>query len=175
MIFWLLRHCETTGQEPDAPLTEAGERAAKALVPTLAALGVEKIVSSPYTRACATVAPLAATGLPLETDDRLAEWRLSGTQSEAWPEMLTACFADPALSHPGGETAATALTRALQSIHAHADKAPTLFVSHGALLTLILSRFGLSASLDTLKSLGTPGLFRVEGSTATSLPLDGLP
>ncbi len=56
---YLVRHCQTSGQEPDAPLTEQGHRQAVLLAQTLADEPLERIVSSPYLRAYQTALPLA--------------------------------------------------------------------------------------------------------------------
>lgn len=169
-MIWLLRHCEATGQDPDDPLTDKGMRQAETIVPTLAKLGVSRVVTSPYMRARASVAPFAKTGVPLEEDSHLAEWRLSHTPHDDWQEILKASFADPAFALDGGETTATAMTRSLQSIHAHSADG-SLFVTHGGLMTLILSRFGRDLSLDALLDLGTPDLFALDGSTCQRIEL----
>jgi len=173
-VIWLLRHCEATGQAPDAPLTDRGARQAQTIVPVLAGLGVARIVSSPYLRATASAAPFAAeAGLAITEDPCLAEWRLTSGPAENWRDLLAASFADPALAHPGGETAATALARALRALHAH-EGTPTLFVTHGGIATLILSRFGGVPGLETLEALGSPGLFALEGATHQRLALPGV-
>jgi phosphohistidine phosphatase SixA len=76
----LLRHAragkrgEWEGDDRLRPLDEKGRRQAQRLVEELAALGVTRIVSSPYVRCTQTIEPLgAALGLAVETDDRLAE------------------------------------------------------------------------------------------------------
>jgi 8-oxo-dGTP diphosphatase len=56
------------------PLDERGQRQAAELVHELIPLGVQRVVSSPYTRCVETVEPLAAAlGLEVERDERLAE------------------------------------------------------------------------------------------------------
>ena len=56
------------------PLDDRGRRQAAALVEQFAALGVRRVLSSPYVRCVETVEPLAAAlGLTVEIDDRLAE------------------------------------------------------------------------------------------------------
>lgn len=63
-------------QGPDhlRPLTERGRRESKLVAEDLAANGISRILTSPYTRCVQSVAPLSdATGLPAEVDLRLAE------------------------------------------------------------------------------------------------------
>ncbi|HEU5243416.1 MAG TPA: phosphoglycerate mutase family protein [Gaiellaceae bacterium] len=76
----LLRHAAAgdrehwDGDDFVRPLDARGRRQAAELVELLRPLGVRRVVSSPYVRCLETVRPLAATlGLPLESDDRLAE------------------------------------------------------------------------------------------------------
>jgi 8-oxo-dGTP diphosphatase len=67
------RH-EWKGPDRERPLSEAGERQAKAVAERLAADGVARIVSSPYVRCIESVEPLAAaTGLEIEIEPGLAE------------------------------------------------------------------------------------------------------
>jgi len=47
----LIRHCESSGQAPDAPLTEAGYEQAIELARLLAEEPIELILSSPFRRA----------------------------------------------------------------------------------------------------------------------------
>src|SRR5690242_4508247 len=64
----LIRHCQTNGRHPDAPLTEAGTRAAEALVTPLHDLAPDAVYSSPYERAHATVRPFATSaGLSVQS------------------------------------------------------------------------------------------------------------
>ena len=73
----LIRHCQSTGQSTDSPLTELGCEQAVALAAWLAGRGVDRIVSSPYQRAIDTVLPFASrAGMEVETDERLGERRL---------------------------------------------------------------------------------------------------
>ena len=72
----LLRHASAgdraawTGDDRLRPLDERGRAQAAALRSRLLALGVTRVLSSPYVRCTQTVAPL---GLDIELDERLAE------------------------------------------------------------------------------------------------------
>jgi 8-oxo-(d)GTP phosphatase len=77
---FLVRHAKAGNREtwegPDElrPLTGSGRRQAEALVARLADGPPAALVSSPYVRCTETLLPLAAaTGLPVQTDDALAE------------------------------------------------------------------------------------------------------
>lgn len=80
MAVLLVRHAKAGNREkwqpPDdlRPLTAKGGAQAQALVVTLGAFSVVRVMSSPYLRCTQTVAPLAAArGLAVEPSDDLAE------------------------------------------------------------------------------------------------------
>jgi 2,3-bisphosphoglycerate-dependent phosphoglycerate mutase len=101
----LVRHCETTGQQPEAPLTEAGRAQAQHLAGWLADLGVDHVVSSPYRRAVDSIAPFAAaSGLPLNLDPRLHERVIAPAPIPHWREAIRRAFVDPDHREPGGES-----------------------------------------------------------------------
>jgi 2,3-bisphosphoglycerate-dependent phosphoglycerate mutase len=71
---YIVRHCKAAGQQPEATLTVDGHVQAEQLAEKLAALPIERIISSPFVRAKQSIAPLAERlGLPIVTDTRLAE------------------------------------------------------------------------------------------------------
>ena len=62
----LIRHCQSAGQEPDAALTEIGQKQAEALARFLSYYPIDVIASSSYTRARQSIEPFAVTvGLPV--------------------------------------------------------------------------------------------------------------
>ena len=62
------------GDDRLRPLDKKGRRQAKALAETLAALGADRLVSSPYLRCVQTLAPAGRRlGLPVEEREELAE------------------------------------------------------------------------------------------------------
>lgn len=80
MKIFLVRHAKAmkrsrwTSPDAERPLTQVGVGQAHALADRLASEGIRRVISSPYARCRATVAPLAATlGIALETNERLAE------------------------------------------------------------------------------------------------------
>jgi broad specificity phosphatase PhoE len=77
---YLVRHAEAGDRErwdgPDElrPLTPEGVEHAEALVPRFAAMGLARLVSSPFLRCIQTLEPLAADrDLPIEPAEDLAE------------------------------------------------------------------------------------------------------
>jgi probable phosphoglycerate mutase len=85
---YLVRHADTawtmTGQHTgrtDLPLTERGERQARALGASLGALRVDRVLSSPLQRARRTAA-LAMPHADVEDDDELMEWDYGGLRGQ---------------------------------------------------------------------------------------------
>lgn len=164
-MLYLVRHCRAAGQEPDAPLTPEGEAQAVALADLFAPLGIDRIVSSPYRRALASVEPLAARlGLPIETDDRLVERVLSGAPVADWRERLRASFGDPALCLPGGESGAAALARGRAALEQarRTGAERVVVVTHGNMLSLLLADLDGREGFGAWERLSNPDAFQVD-------------
>ena len=159
---FLVRHCESTGQEAAAPLTAVGQTQAVCLADHLATLGVELLVSSPYTRAQQSIAPLAQRlSLPVETDARLAERVLSAAPLTHWREAIRQTFADLDLAWPGGESSRTAMTRgraAVDALLARPERVAVV-VTHGNLMTLILHSFEAQFDFTAWERLSNPDVY----------------
>jgi 8-oxo-dGTP diphosphatase len=109
----LLRHAEAvkrkawTGKDTARPLTERGSSTAERLVGVLAALGVDRVLSSDAERCRATVAPYAAAaGLPIELHPEISERGfekdpsgLEGMAAAAWKpgKVTVVCSHRPVL------------------------------------------------------------------------------
>jgi 2,3-bisphosphoglycerate-dependent phosphoglycerate mutase len=168
----LVRHCESSGQAPEAPLTAAGQAQALMLAQRLAALGVDYIVSSPYARARATIQPFASqAGLSVDVDDRLAERRLAAQPIDGWREVVRRSFEDLDACLPGGESGRETLARGWAAIDAVValDHRLPIVVSHGQLLSLVLHSIDPSFGYAGWERLANPDLFILEqrGSTFT--------
>jgi 2,3-bisphosphoglycerate-dependent phosphoglycerate mutase len=159
---FLVRHCESTGQEAAAPLTTTGHSQASHLADHLAPLAVNLLVSSPYTRAQQSIAPLAQRlGLPVEVDARLAERTLSAAPLTHWHEAIRQTFVDLDLVWPGGESSRTAMARgraAIDAILARPERTPVV-VTHGNLMTLILRSFDTRYDFQTWERLSNPDVY----------------
>ncbi len=161
----IVRHCESSGQAGEAPLTAAGYAQAEALAERLTAHPIDRIVSSSYRRAQETIAPFAArAGLRIELEPRLVERRLSAAPIPDWREVVRRSFGELDFAVPGGESGRQTLERgwaALEEVLAGGHKLPVI-VSHGQLISLVLSRIDPSFGFDGWQSLANPDVILVE-------------
>jgi 2,3-bisphosphoglycerate-dependent phosphoglycerate mutase len=164
MTLYLIRHCQTSGQEPDAPLTPTGVEQAARLADALVGRGIRRIVSSPHARARQSIEPLARRlGLPVETDARLAERVLCGASIPDWRERLRASFNDPDLCLDGGESGRAAAARGVAALDAaRAGVLPVALVTHGNLLALLLQHLDGRPGFEAWASLTAPDVYVVE-------------
>jgi 2,3-bisphosphoglycerate-dependent phosphoglycerate mutase len=160
----LIRHCESSGQAPGAPLTEQGARDAEALGDLLAELKPDAIYSSDYERASATVGPLACiTGLVITMDPRLRERTLAWSQLDDWLDDIRRSYNDHDYRAPGGETLAEVQERGLAvltEIIGWSHRLPVV-VSHGGLISYVLRAFDPTFGFDEWRALRNPDLFKL--------------
>jgi len=161
----LVRHCQSSGQHPDAALSDAGHIQAHALAERLVAQPIDHLVSSTYRRASATLAPLAArTGLALHRDERLVERRLSPEPIDGWRDVVARSFVEPDFCVPGGESGREVLERAwkaLEEILAGGHSLPAV-ASHGQLISLVLHSIDPSFGFAGWESLSNPDVHLLE-------------
>jgi 2,3-bisphosphoglycerate-dependent phosphoglycerate mutase len=161
----LIRHCQSTARHPDAPLTEAGAKAAGALITRLHDLAPDAVYSSPYERAHATVRPFATSaGLSVGLDDRLRERVLSDRDLEDRLDHVRRSFAEPDYRAPGGESLNQTKQRAiaaLTDISAAGHRLPAVS-SHRNLIASVLRSMDTAFGFEQWQDLRTPDLFEVE-------------
>ena len=175
MRLTLVRHGETAhnrdglglGRE-DAPLTDVGLRQTAAAVERLAPEPVDRILTSPLTRAAALARGLAErTGAPLEVREELTEMDVGETEGlpfaemrVRFPEFLQAWRApDPAdVPMPGGESLSQVAARLgplVDELHAFPDDSRVVVVSHNFVLRLLICRLlGLEVGVFRAFSVG---------------------
>jgi 2,3-bisphosphoglycerate-dependent phosphoglycerate mutase len=160
----LIRHCQSSGQAPNATLTPRGLADAEHLAPRLASLGVDAVFSSPYTRALQTVTPFAAArGISINVDARLQERLLSAKPLDDWLAHIEASFANFDYRAPGGETLREAQLRglaALREIGASQATMPAV-ASHGNLLASLLNWIDPSFGFAQWQAMANPALYLV--------------
>jgi 2,3-bisphosphoglycerate-dependent phosphoglycerate mutase len=167
----LVRHCESSGQAPDAPLTARGLAQAEALAHVLAQHPIDHVATSPYLRARQTVEPFAArAGLRLHVHDGLAERRLSPEPIEHWRDVVRRSFTDPEHRVPGGESGAETLARGWAALDAILRGGHRLSVvaSHGQLLSLVLHSIDSSFGFAGWESLTNPDVFLLRAADSGS-------
>jgi broad specificity phosphatase PhoE len=165
---YLARHGETawslSGQHTgrtDLPLTERGERQARALGERLRGTKFVRVLTSPSQRAKRT-AELAGFGSAAETDPDLAEWDYGKYEGRRTADILVErpgwfLFRDGA---PGGETPeqiAARADRVIQRMRAIGDD--VLIFSSAHILRVLTARWlGLEAAGGRYFVLGTSSL-----------------
>ncbi|MBO1909917.1 histidine phosphatase family protein [Sporosarcina sp. 6E9] len=161
-VVYLVRHCEAEGQAPHAKLTPEGKRQAEELALFFGKVKIERIISSPFVRARSTALPIAESkGLSIEQNSDLAERVLSSQDEENWLEKLRDSFLDVHLKYKGGESSIEAMTRAYKVLKEISGDRPTVIVTHGNLMTLLLRCFDKRFGFEEWKALTNPDVFRI--------------
>ncbi len=160
---YLIRHCETTGQAPDAPLTPGGEEQARRLCTQLLELPITHLISSPYRRALDSIQPLAtALKLPIAREDALKERQLSAVPLDDWQDHLRQTFVDPDYTCPGGESSRIATERITRVVdEALQQHDGSILVTHGNLLSLYLHSIDPTFGFQESLQLKNPDIFKV--------------
>jgi 2,3-bisphosphoglycerate-dependent phosphoglycerate mutase len=171
----LVRHCESSGPGPEAPLTARGCEQARALALRLAPHPVDAIVSSPYPKARETIAPFAArSGLAVRLDGRLAERRLSAEPIASWREVVRESFVDLDHCAPGGESGREVLARGravLEDVLSAGHRLP-LLVSHGQWIALLLHSIDPGFGYAGWESLSFPDVIRLRADSGGALAFE---
>lgn len=161
---YVVRHCQAEGQAADAPLTPEGVAQSNCLTELLANANIERIISSPYTRATQSITPLAQRlNLAVELDARLAERVLCLGSRPDWLKHLAASFSDLDLCLEGGESSREAMQRVVAvvaEIQRHVSQ-NTVLVTHGNLMTLLLKHFDDAIGFAEWRALSNPDVYRV--------------
>ena len=133
----------------------------------MAELPIERIISSPFVRARQSIAPLAERlGLPITTDERLAERVLAARDLPNWLTALKASFDDIDRCFAGGESSRAAMQRASEVVcEAMAHVSTTLLVTHGNLMALVLKLFDDRIGFAEWQQLTTPDVYRITRGT----------
>ena len=163
----LIRHCQSTGQSFESPLSDLGRTQAIALAAWLPDRGIDRIVSSPFERAIDTVAPFAAAaGIEIEIDDRLGERRLTNIRYPTLPESfdaIRAAMEDRALRYQTGESGLEVTARAWPALAdaLAGSNAVTALASHGQLSSHLLREIDGTSGYDLWTAMTTPDVFEI--------------
>lgn len=161
---YLIRHCQATGQEAEAELTEVGQEQALQLADYLAAVPVEYIISSPFTRAVKTIKPYAEkNSLSVQEEERLSERVLSHENLTDWLTALEQSFIDVDLRFGQGETSREAQSRGMAVLKELWDSPyeNIVLVTHGNLLALLLQHFEPSFGFKEWQRLSNPDVYQL--------------
>lgn len=163
--YYLIRHCETTGQAADAPLTPQGQKQALLLADFFKSIPVDRILSSPFRRAIESINAIAVqVGCSIEIHDDLRERALSSQSLTDWQGELRRTFIEFDYACPGGETSAEATRRiqdVMNDVWSHSAET-TILVTHGNLLTLYLHSLDSSFDFEQGQHLRNPDVFLVK-------------
>lgn len=162
---YLIRHCKAEGQESEAKLTNEGYEQSLLLAEFLNKRKIDYILSSPYERAVSTIKPLAKKlHLSINTDERLKERVLSSEHLNDWMDKLSATYADFDLRFPGGETSKEAMNRGLAVIRELGERTESNFaiVTHGNLMSLMISHFDPTFGFEEWKNLSNPDVYELK-------------
>lgn len=169
LTLYLVRHCQATGQDPNAPLTATGQQQAIALADWLSERSIGRIISSPLTRAYQSIQPLAERlALTIELDDRLVERLLSPVPLDNWRKRLAETFVDLDLHFAGGESSRVAMQRGVavidQAIQQTANSAmgAAVIVTHGNLMALMLKYFDPQIGYADWENLQNPDVYCIQ-------------
>ncbi|MYL32577.1 histidine phosphatase family protein [Pontibacillus yanchengensis] len=163
---YVIRHCKAEGQAFDEQLTDEGHKQAQQLRDLFSTVQVDRIISSPYTRALQSIKPLSgAKRVEIETDSRLEERRLSSKQLPDWLEKLESTFSNMDLAYEGGESSREATARVVQLMEeckADQNVESIIIVTHGNLMSLLLNHFSQDFGFEGWKKLSNPDVYVVQ-------------
>ena len=159
---FIVRHCEAQGQSVDAQLTETGRQQAIDLSGFFANMKIDRIISSPFQRAVASVKPLSEKiNIHIEADERLPERILSLENLPDWLDHLKASFTDMDLKLAGGESSRQAMRRIADVTEEafHSEVNNTLIVTHGNIMSLLLKHFDDQFGFLSWQNLTNPDVY----------------
>ena len=168
---YLIRHAQSTGQQPDGDLTELGKQQAQDLIALLSAIGPDGAYSSPYLRALDTIRPYCdSAGLDIQTDPDLAERQLK--PFDLWLPFdelmhhLRLSFENWDYKMEGGESLNNTQRRALRGLRkiARSDFERPIVAAHGNLIAAVLGAIDPNFGFEQWRAMKNPHLYRLSFS-----------
>lgn len=159
---YLIRHCEAEGQEPEAHLTDNGIHQANDLAAFFEKRKVDRIISSPFTRAIQTIQPLASERvIVIEMKNQLSERVLSTRNMPDWYDKLRDTYENLDLKYEGGESSREAAKRIIEVVDEvlKSDAENTILVTHGGLLSLLLNHYDKNFGFEQWATLSNPDVY----------------
>ena len=159
---YIVRHCSAVGQAPHAELTAEGILQAAQLAEYFDGIEVNRVITSPFSRARQTGWPLAERKkLYVEIDSRLGERMLSSVDFTDWMIKLEDTFYDFHLKYEGGESSSEAMSRVCDVVDGLGDGSQTVLVTHGNLMALLLRRYDKQFGFEQWRTLTNPDVYAV--------------
>ncbi|KAA0948675.1 histidine phosphatase family protein [Sporosarcina sp. ANT_H38] len=161
-VIYIVRHCSAEGQAPEVELTAKGILQAGKLVEFFEDIEVDRIITSPFSRARQTGWPLAERKkLHVEVDSRLGERVLSSRDFEDWLIKLEDTFLDLHLKYEGGESSNEAISRVCDVVDELRDGSRTVLVTHGNLMALLVMSYDERFGFEHWQTLTNPDVYVV--------------
>ncbi len=166
---YLIRHAQSHPSARIAhsewPLSKSGKAQAERLADLLLPLGIERLVSSPFTRCRQTITPFAErVGVEIVVHDGLRERHLGiGFDEDFWA-FWRASWEDFDFARPGFETSREAQRRMAEAMEAilRDHEGRTIGVcSHGNVIGLFLNRLDARNGRETAERLTNPDVLRL--------------
>jgi 2,3-bisphosphoglycerate-dependent phosphoglycerate mutase len=169
-IVYLLRHAQSLPDqeiaEPEWPLSKSGARQAVALIEPLNKLEIDRIFTSPFRRAIATISPYCASNdFAFEINEDLRERKLKEqSMVENWQDLIEKAWNDFDFALPNCESGFSCQDRMSNCISglvtAHPGKT-LLMSSHGNALSLYLTKLNSNFGYAGWQTMKNPDLFRI--------------
>ena len=165
---YLIRHAQSTGQQPDGDLTELGKKQAQDLIARLSYIAPDGAYSSPYLRALDTIRPYCdSAGLDIQTDPDLAERQLK--LFDLWLPFdelihhLRLSFENWDYKMEGGESLNDTQRRALRGLRkiAQSNFVRPIVAAHGNLIAAVLGAIDPDFGFEQWRAMKDPHLYRL--------------
>lgn len=166
---YLVRHAQAQPlphqSEPEWELSETGRAQAESLVPVLAALGIQRVYTSPFRRTRDTIHPFcAASGIAAIVHDGLRERCLSQEWIGDFRDVWRRSWSDLSFALAGGESSLACRARVVAAIEEivrqHAGETIAV-TSHGYTTALFLSTLDPTFGEPEASALRTPEIMKI--------------
>jgi 2,3-bisphosphoglycerate-dependent phosphoglycerate mutase len=167
-VFYGVRHAHADwSPDEQRPLSERGRRDAMRVAEVLSQFPIAKLYTSPFLRACQTIAPLATdtagrlSGAIVILPD-LRERKLSHKPVADFERAVATTWRDFTFAYPGGESNAQAQRRVValvQELHRRYQEEHLVLSTHGNLLALLLQHFDPAIDFEFWASLTMPDIY----------------
>ncbi len=163
---YLVRHCQATGKESKAELTEKGQEQARELISFFKDRNIKQIISSPMKRAIQSVQPLANNlGKQIKIDDRLSEHKLMSKDLKDWLDRIEDTLKDQDLKMVDGESSRKIAARGMEVLEAAQDG--TILSTHRNTMALLLIKLNGAKEIIDWTKLSKPDVYEVKKENDT--------